>query len=147
MEKSLKKISKELKGASKMHQGQAERIDSLLNRKDNKSIAKMISKVKNPIEYSPAKLKYREKNLNQFLDTNYDYSKTEDKDDQSEEEKDLLNRTNKVKPQKDNSKDLDIASLEGARDKALSSNKQKPSSSAKGNLAGNSLSENLGFKI
>ena len=45
MEKDLKKISAELVKASGMHKSQAEKIDNLLERKDNKSIAKMIKKV------------------------------------------------------------------------------------------------------
>ena len=65
MEESLKKISKELKGASKMHKGQADRIDSLLDRKDNKAITTMIGKMKNSNCGSPSKAK----NLNQHLDT------------------------------------------------------------------------------
>jgi hypothetical protein len=75
MEEKLKKISKELKGASKMHQGQAERIDAMLSRKDNKSIAKMMKKVKNSCssspskmnDYSPVNLTFQPKNLNQHL--------------------------------------------------------------------------------
>ena len=70
MEESLKKISKELKGASKMHKGQADRIDSLLDRKDNKAITTMIGKMKNSNCGSPSKaLVFQPKNLNQHLDT------------------------------------------------------------------------------
>ena len=68
MEQSLKKISKELKGASKMHKGQADKIDSLLSRKDNKAISKMIGKVKNSNCGSPSKaLVFQPKNLNKHL--------------------------------------------------------------------------------
>tara|TARA_R100000935_G_scaffold46681_1_gene70191 strand:- start:200 stop:568 length:369 start_codon:yes stop_codon:yes gene_type:complete len=70
MEKDLNKISKELQGASKMHKGQAEKIDSLLKRKDNKAIAKMIGGLKNSNCGSPSKaLVFQPKNLNQHLDT------------------------------------------------------------------------------
>lgn len=47
-----------------------EKIDNLLERKDNKSIAKMIKKVKNSNCGSPSKaLVFQPKNLNQHLDT------------------------------------------------------------------------------
>lgn len=70
MEKDLKEISGELIKASGMHKSQAERIDNLLERKDNKSIAKMIKKVKNSNCGSPSKaLVFQPKNLNQHLDT------------------------------------------------------------------------------
>jgi len=46
------------------------KIDNLLERKDNKSIAKMIKKVKNSNCGSPSKaLVFQPKNLNQHLDT------------------------------------------------------------------------------
>ncbi len=46
MEKVLKKIVKELYGASKMHKSQGDRIKKLLNRKDNVAITTMMGKVK-----------------------------------------------------------------------------------------------------
>ena len=42
MEEDLEKISDELVKASGMHKSQADRIDKLLERKDNKSIAKSV---------------------------------------------------------------------------------------------------------
>ena len=90
MEQSLKKISKELKGASKMHKGQADRIDSLLDRKDNKAISKMIGKVKNSNCGSPSKaLVFQPKNLNQHLNPKpapVDTGSTEDTGDTNSEE-------------------------------------------------------------
>jgi hypothetical protein len=70
MEEDLKKISGELMKASGMHKGQAKKIDNLLERKDNKSIAKMIKGLKNSNCGSPSKaLVFQPKNLNQHLDT------------------------------------------------------------------------------
>lgn len=46
MKKVLKKIVKELYGASKMHKSQGDRIKKLLNRKDNVAITTMMGKVK-----------------------------------------------------------------------------------------------------
>jgi len=46
MRKVLKKIVKELHGASKMHKSQGDRIKKLLNRKDNVAITTMMGKVK-----------------------------------------------------------------------------------------------------
>ena len=46
MKKVLKKIVKELYGASKMHESQGDRIKKLLNRKDNVAITTMMGKVK-----------------------------------------------------------------------------------------------------
>ena len=90
MEQSLKKISKELKGASKMHKGQADKIDSLLSRKDNKAISKMIGKVKNSNCGSPSKaLVFQPKNLNKHLNNpppSVDSGSKESEENESEEE-------------------------------------------------------------
>tara|TARA_R110002020_G_scaffold404449_1_gene614542 strand:- start:404 stop:769 length:366 start_codon:yes stop_codon:yes gene_type:complete len=89
MEEDLEKISDELVKASGMHKSQADRIDKLLERKDNKSIAKVIKKLKNSNCGSPSKaLEFQPKNLNQHLNQPMPNIDTgSEQDDKEEKEK------------------------------------------------------------
>ena len=127
MEKDLKQISKELQGASKMHKGQAEKIDSLLERKDNKSIAKMLKKSKNSAscspskmnDYSPVNLTFQPKNLNQHLSDkpNYGSTSSETKESESEEVKDgdpvISPKEKSLTPKQEMKNTINSAKLDG----------------------------------
>lgn len=127
MEKDLKQISKELQGASKMHKGQAEKIDSLLERKDNKSIAKMLKKSKNSAscspskmnDYSPVNLTFQPKNLNQHLSDKPNFGNTASETEQpvSEEPKDgdpvLSPKEKSLTPKQEMKNTINSAKLDG----------------------------------